>query len=82
MSRWPRLIAALAVRNLLHLTAVAWVSVIWLLCRFVRPDVIAAVGPAYWLLAVMSLFLLLYVIWISALMATRANGQAAQTRSG
>lgn len=82
MIRWPRLIAALAVKNLLHLTAVAWVSVIWLLRTFVRPEVIEAIGPLYWLLAVMSLFLLLYMIWITAVVVMRSDARGSRSGTG
>lgn len=73
MTRWTHLISALAVKNLLHLYTIVWLSIVVLLGRFVRPEVISATGPHYWMLAVLLLFILLYVVWISLVMMVRRD---------
>jgi hypothetical protein len=75
MERWSRLIAALAVKNVLHLFAIVWVSVVVLLWRFVRPEVIAAVGPRGWALTVLPLFILLFTVWISFVVLVRRDAR-------
>jgi hypothetical protein len=73
MNRLPRLVAALAVKDLTHLVALVWVSTIALLCLAFRVDVIDAVGPRYWLMTVLPLFALLHVVWISLVGMVRRN---------
>jgi hypothetical protein len=80
MTRWTHLISALAVKNLLHLYALVWLSIVALLGRFVRPEVIAALGPRDWMPAVPPLFILLYLVWISLMMVRRDANLSAPVR--
>lgn len=75
MTRWTRLVSALAVRNLLHLYAIVWLSIVALLGRLVRPEVISAVGPRDWIWTVLLLFILLYGVWISLVMMVRRDAR-------
>jgi hypothetical protein len=81
MTHWPRLVTALAVKNLLHLFAIVWVSIVVLLALFVRPDVIDAMGPLYWMFTVLPLFILLYMIWISFVVMVRRDAHLFATAS-
>jgi hypothetical protein len=61
----PQLVHSLAVKNLLHLFAVVWLSVIVLFGLFSRPEVIKAVGAQGWSLGLRLVFALLFFVWIS-----------------
>jgi hypothetical protein len=74
ITRLPQIIRSLAIKNLLHLFAVIWLSVIGLLCLFVRPDVIEAVGDN-WSLTVLPMFALLYLVWISFVLILRQDAR-------
>ena len=75
MDRWPRLINALAVKSVLHLFAIVWVSIIVLVGLFARPRVIEVVGPLYWMFIILPLFILLYMVWISFVILVRRDGR-------
>ena len=65
VNRLPQLVHSLAVKNLLHLFAVIWLSVIVLFGLFSRPEVIKVVGAQGWNLGLRLVFALLFLVWIS-----------------
>jgi hypothetical protein len=56
---------ALSVETLLKFSLMVWASLMVPFCFFLRPDVITALAPHYWLLSAVPMFILLCMVWVS-----------------